>query len=175
MDHSEEWQAQYHEAYWRTFRGKPWIWCKAVWTMFDFASAGRNEGEKPGINDKGLVTRDRRIRKDAYYWYQAQWSRKPMAHVTGSRFTPRNAQGTEVKVYSNCTRVVLKINGLSHGSKKVQDGIAAWSAVHLRTGANRIEAVGTQGGERVVDRCVWTVETTGNGAGQAPEKKDGSL
>jgi beta-galactosidase len=158
QDHSEEWQALFHEAYWRVLRERPWVWCKAVWQMFDAASGGRNEGERSGVNDKGLVTRDRKIRKDAFYWYKANWTAEPLVYITSRRFTPRNAARTEVKVYSNCEEVELTLNGRSLGPEPVVDHIARWRDVELAPGDNRIEAHGRSRGAMVVDRCDWTLQ-----------------
>lgn len=157
QDHSEEWQALFHEAYWRVLRGRPWVWCKAVWQMFDIASAGRHEGERPGVNDKGLVTRDRKIRKDAFFWCKANWTAEPLVYITSRRFTPRAAAKTEVKVYSNCDEVELTLNGHSIGSTRVDDHIARWSDVELAPGENRLEARGRTKVATVIDRCVWTL------------------
>lgn len=157
QDHSEEYQAYYHEVYWRTLRARPWVWCKAIWVMFDFASAGRKEGELPGINDKGLVTRDRLTRKDAFYWYQANWTEAPMVHITSGRFTARIAAETDVKIYSNAPVVELWLNGRSLGARRVDDRIARWPGVVLSPGENRIEAVAQAGGTEVRDACLWTL------------------
>ena len=157
LDHSEEWQALFHEAYWRVLRDRPWVWCKAVWQMFDAASAGRNEGERPGVNDKGLVTRDRKIRKDAFYWYKVNWTAEPLVYITSRRFTPRTAAQTEVKVYASCDEVELILNGRSIGSRRVDDRIARWSDVELVPGEKRLEARGRTKVATVTDRCVWTL------------------
>jgi beta-galactosidase len=160
MDHSEEYQALFHEAYWRTLRNCPWVWCKAVWQMFDAASSTRHEGERPGVNDKGLVTRDRKIRKDAFYWYKANWTAEPLIYITSRRFTPRTAAKTEVKVYSNCDEVELALNGRSLGARRVDDHVAIWAGVELARGENHLEARGRKGGTTAADRCDWTLQTT---------------
>ncbi|WP_198118166.1 glycoside hydrolase family 2 protein [Massilia rhizosphaerae] len=137
--HPEQYQALYHEAAWRQIEATPWLWASFVWTGFDFASSGRNEGDGRGVNDKGLVSMDRTVRKDAYYWYQANWSHKPMVHVTSRRAVRRTHADAEVKVYSNQPRVRLAVNGVDLGERTVDDHIARWP-VHLAPGANRIEA-----------------------------------
>jgi beta-galactosidase len=124
--HPEEWQNTYHEASWITLKQRSWVWCKEVWAFCDFASDGRHEGDQPGINDKGLVTRDRKLKKDSYFWYQANWTDAPMAYITSLRFVNRTAATTEVKVYSNCTEVELLVNGTSQGVKPVVDCRAIW-------------------------------------------------
>ena len=77
-DYTEDYQAAMHEVYWRLIDERPWIWSSFVWNMFDFASAIRNEGGTKGFNMKGLVTRDRSVRKGALWWYKANWSDEPV-------------------------------------------------------------------------------------------------
>ena len=139
-------------------RDRPWVWCKAIWQMFDIASSGRNEGERPGVNDKGLVTRDRATRKDAFFWYKANWTAEPMVDITSRRFTPRTAARTDVKVYSNCDEVELTLNGRVVGAKRVDDHVAVWLGVELALGDNRIEARGRRPGATAADGCVWTLQ-----------------
>jgi beta-galactosidase/beta-glucuronidase len=137
--HPEQYQALYHEAAWRQIEAAPWLWASFVWTGFDFASSGRNEGDGPGVNDKGLVSMDRQVRKDAYYWYQANWSKTPMVVITSRRAVRRTHADTEVKVYSNQPAVRLRVNGVDLGERAADGHIARWR-VHLAPGANRIEA-----------------------------------
>jgi beta-galactosidase len=137
--HPEQYQALYHEAAWRQIEAAPWLWSSFVWVGFDFPSAGRNEGDAVSINDKGLVTLDRKVRKDAYYWYQANWAKQPMVHITSSRAVRRTQADTEVKVYSNQPAVRLLVNGVDLGERAVEGHIARWQ-VKLEPGANRIEA-----------------------------------
>lgn len=165
--HPEEWQARFHEVHWRTLAERPWVWCKLVWCMFDIASDGRNEGNTPGINDKGLVSADRKIRKDSYYWYQANWSSEPMVHITSRRFTPRTQPLASVKVYSNARSVELWLNGVSCGTVTGTDRIFTWSDLSLNPGENVIQARAAFGaGSRDTreDRCVWVY---------SPEPKSG--
>jgi beta-galactosidase len=137
--HPEQYQALYHEAAWRQIEAAPWLWASYVWTGFDFASAGRNEGDARGVNDKGLVSMDRKVRKDAYYWYQANWSQKPMVYITSRRAVKRIAADAEIKVYSNQPAVRLRVNGVDQGERVVDGHVARWQ-VRLAPGANRIEA-----------------------------------
>lgn len=137
--HPEQYQALYHEAAWRQIEAAPWLWASFVWTGFDFASSGRNEGDGPGVNDKGLVSMDRKVRKDAYYWYQANWSKTPMVHITSRRAVRRTEADVEVKVYSNQPAVRLRVNGVDQGEQAAGGHVARWR-VRLAPGANRIEA-----------------------------------
>ena len=127
--------------------------------MFDFASDGRDEGGTPGINDKGLVTQDRKVKKDAFYLYQANWTDTPMVHVCASRLTPRKLAQTEIKVYSNCPKVELKVNGKSLGTMTPDDlKIARWTNVQLQPGVNHVEVIGNAGNHSVANKCDWTLE-----------------
>ena len=150
--HPEQYQALFHEAYWRQIRERPWLWGSFVWVGFDLASAGREEGDRPGINDKGLVTYDRLVRKDAFYWYRANWSREPMVYITSRRHTLRAAGPTAVKVYTNAARVTLELNGKRVGSKEPADRIAVWPNVTLASGRNVLR-VSTEAG--LTDTVVW--------------------
>jgi beta-galactosidase len=152
--HPEEWQALYHEGNWRELRTRPFLWGTFVWVMFDFASDGRDEGDRPGLNDKGLVTADRKTRKDAFYWYQASWSDRPVVHITSARDTPRLTPTTDVKVYANTGEVSLTVNGVQVGARVPADHVATWAGVTLRPGRNTV--VATSGG--VTDRVTWWLD-----------------
>jgi beta-galactosidase len=111
-----------------------------VWNLFDFASDGRGEGDAPGRNDKGLVTYDRRTRKDAFYWYKSNWSQEPFVYITSRRFEPRTTATIDVKVYSNLARVSLIVNGAALPEQAASDHVFRWAAVPLQLGANVVEA-----------------------------------
>ena len=110
-DHSEEYQAIYHEYLVKCFEKRPFMWATHVWNMFDFAADARNQGGEPGMNHKGLVTFDRKIKKDSFYLYKAWWSKEKFVHICGSRYVDRPEKITTVKVYSNCNKVTLFANG----------------------------------------------------------------
>ena len=116
-DYSEEYQALYHEHMAKVLDARPWIWSSHVWNMFDFGCAARNEGGVAGRNNKGLVTIDRRTRKDSYYIYQAYWTKTPMIHICGRRYAQRAGETTEIRVYSNQPQVELLIDGESVGKQ----------------------------------------------------------
>ena len=116
-DYTEEYQALYHEYMAQAFEDRPWIWASHVWNMFDFGCAARNEGGVGGRNNKGLVTMDRKTRKDSFYVYQAYWSKEPMVHIAGRRHAQRAGETTEVKVYSNQDSVTLYCNGIEAGTQ----------------------------------------------------------
>ena len=152
--HPEEWQNLFHEAYWPQLKARRYLWCKFVWNMFDFAAEWRNEGDTQGRNDKGLVTYDRQIRKDAFYWYKANWTTNPMVYITGHTFTNRLTNFVTSKVYANCDSVELFVNGVSQGSKASTNCIFNWP-VALVGGSNYLQAVGTKGASNVSDSLAW--------------------
>ncbi len=111
-DYTESYQCVYHEHCLRMIEERPWIWATHVWNLFDFAADGRDEGGKHGENQKGLVTFDRKLKKDAFYLYKAAWNHKdPFVHVCGSRYVDRVGDTTEIKVYSNQNEVTLYKDG----------------------------------------------------------------
>ena len=110
-DWSEPYQALYHEHMLKMWSERPYIWAMHCWNMFDFAADGRNEGGKPGQNQKGLVTFDRKTKKDAFYIYKAYLSKEPFVHLCGRRYVDRPEEVTEVKVYSNQPEVTLLVDG----------------------------------------------------------------
>lgn len=109
--HPENWQTEYHIQNWKIISERPYVWGSFVWNMFDFGAAHRTEGDRPGINDKGLVTHDRKVKKDAFYFYKANWNPEPMVYIAGHRSVNRVKPVTEVQIFSNCAEVTLKVNG----------------------------------------------------------------
>lgn len=111
-DYTEQYQAQYHEHILeRCIEPRPYLWATYVWNMFDFAADGRDEGGAHGLNQKGLVTFDRKEKKDAFYLYKAAWSKEPFVHLCGKRYAERAEEVTEIKVYSNRQAVTLYVDG----------------------------------------------------------------
>ena len=156
--HPEEWEDIVHETNWELMAARPFLWCKMVWTSFDFASDGRDEGDTPGRNDKGLVTYDRQTRKDAFYFYKANWTTNPMVYITGHTFTNRFTNVITAKVYANCDTVTLYVNGSSQGAARGTNCIYTWP-ITLRPGTNAIVAIGTKGASNVTDSLIWIPPT----------------
>ena len=112
-DYSESYQAVYHENYMERIAAADWMWGSYVWNMFDFGSAARNEGGVRGRNNKGLVTFDRKIKKDSFYLYKAWWSDEPFIKIAGERYLRRKIGVSEIKVYSNAAKIRLEVGGYS--------------------------------------------------------------
>ncbi|MBQ7465954.1 MAG: glycoside hydrolase family 2 protein, partial [Oscillospiraceae bacterium] len=111
-DYTEEYQALYHEHMLKMINARPWLWATHVWNLFEFSADGRYEGGKHGENQKGLVTFDRQLRKDAFYLYKAAWNKtEPFVHLCGKRYVNRCEDTTEIKVYSNQPKVTLYVDG----------------------------------------------------------------
>ena len=136
-DWSEPYQALYHEHMLKMWAERPYIWAMHCWNMFDFAADGRNEGGKPGQNQKGLVTFDRKTKKDAFYIYKAYLSKEPFVHLCGRRYIDRPEAVTEVKVYSNQPAVTLLVDGREFAT---QTGDKIFKFQVPITGAHTIEA-----------------------------------
>jgi beta-galactosidase len=157
--HPEEWQAIVHEKNYAAIQDRPQVFGSYIWNMFDFASAARNEGDAPGINDKGLVTRDRQTKKDAYYFYQANWTSEPMVHITSSRDVERTTTNISAKIYSNCSKVTLRVNGKSCGEVEGDSlHIFHWQGIQLQPGENLIEAEAVTPSGVVRDVCRWVYQ-----------------
>lgn len=143
--HPENWQTYYHIENWKTISSCPYVWGSFVWNMFDFGAAHRTEGDRPGINDKGLVTFDRKVRKDAFYFYKANWNREePMLYLTGKRNTVRTQHLQTITAFTNLSGAELFVNGKSYG-KAIPDSYAIleWKNVELEPGENEIKVVST--------------------------------
>ena len=120
-DYSEEYQAMYHESLIRQLFTRQYIWATHVWNMFDFGADARAEGGENGQNHKGLITIDRKYKKDAFYAYKAWLNPEPMVHLCGKRYIDRVEEVTKVTVYSNAPEVELFANGVSLGKKQSSD------------------------------------------------------
>lgn len=161
--HPEEYQAYVHEINYKHIEDTEWCWGSFVWNMFDFASAGRNEGDTVGVNDKGLVTYDRKIRKDAFYFYKANWNPEPMVYITSRRHQVRDSFTTDVKVYSNCDEPVLYVNEVKIGTVTARNAVFVWKNMELKEGKNSIKVLAKHDGGTVSDECVWEyLVLTGN-------------
>lgn len=143
--HPENWQTYYHIENWKTISSRPYVWGSFVWNMFDFGAAHRTEGDRPGINDKGLVTFDRKVRKDAFYFYKANWNKEePMLYLAGKRNIVRSRQLQTITAFTNQSEAELFVNGKSYGKVKAdQYAILEWKNVELQPGENDIKVIST--------------------------------
>ena len=137
--HPENWQTYYHIVNYRIIAERDYVWGSFVWNMFDFGAAHRTEGDRLGINDKGLVTFDRKTLKDSYYFYKANWNPEPMVYIAERRLTERHAAEQRVMVFANVPEVELRVNG-KLVSRIAPDAYATavWEGVKLRPGSNEI-------------------------------------
>lgn len=157
--HPENYQTLYHMGSWRAISERPFVWASFVWNLFDFGAAHRTEGDRDGINDKGLVTFDRKTRKDSYYYYKANWNTDDLfVYIAGRRHLHRASAVTDVTVFSNCSEVELKVNGRSVGRKKSDGfGTFVFSDVMLTPGENSVTAVAVGNKGVPADTIVWNL------------------
>lgn len=138
-DHTEEYQARYHEYMVRCFARFPWLWATHVWNMFDFAADARDQGGEPGMNHKGLVTFDRQTKKDSFYLYKAYWNAEPMIHICSKRFVDRKKNRITVKAYSNQPSLQFYCNGELVATKEADHVFTC--KIDLKDGENEIRVV----------------------------------
>ncbi|MYM62827.1 glycoside hydrolase family 2 TIM barrel-domain containing protein [Pseudomaricurvus sp. HS19] len=157
--HPEEYQSWYHEENWKVIEARPYLFGTWIWNMFDFAagshSVKRAEGETVNINDKGLVHNDHKQRKDAFYFYKANWSDEPVLYITSRRYTDRAYPVVDVRVYSNADEATLFLNEQELGKAPCTDGICVWSSVALQSGANSVRVEATIDGQLLQDSVSW--------------------
>ena len=152
----EEYQAITHEAAWEDIKDRKDIFCKFIWNMFDFSWPPVSRGNRIHMNHKGLMTYDRKVKKDAFFFYKANWSTEPVLYITSRRHIKRKEQITDIKVYSNTGYVELFVNGESKGTVKPNNiKIALWKGIKLQKGKNSIVTKAVQNGKTITDQCEW--------------------
>lgn len=139
--HPENWQTYYHMENWRIINQRPFVWGTFIWNMFDFGAAHRTEGDRPGINDKGLVTFDRKVKKDAFYFYKANWNKQePMLYLAEKRCRQRTLPEQVFMVFTTAPEAELFVNGVSQGKQKADRyATVRWNSVRLQEGENLIK------------------------------------
>jgi len=161
----EEYMSLVHERNWRQLSARPYLWATWLWNSFDFATTVRREGDADDINTKGLVTYDRKVRKDPYFFYRANWSSLPTVHVNSRRYVDRAYAVTDVRVYSNAPATELTVNGRSIGVRKdCPQRTCVWQAVQLSAGENRVVALGQFPAKVQEDAVGWHVDAGVAGA-----------
>jgi beta-galactosidase len=174
-DYSEEYHALYHEKVWGIFSKRPYLWSTYVWNMFDFGANIRDEGGVQGRNNKGLITYDRRIKKDAFYMYKANWSDENFVHITSKRFVERADEQITIKVYSNCDELTLYANGKEIGTKTSDNHVFVFEDVELEEGITEIKVTSNQDGVILEDTAQFTKVAEPNPSYEAPEEDKGGV
>lgn len=154
----EAYQQKFHEIQWGIIEKHPYIAASYVWNMFDFAVPPANGGGVPARNMKGLITYDRKVKKDAFYWYKANWNPEPMVYIAGRRNNKRVNALTTVTVYSNTGTPELMVNGKKiTGAKKGNTAVHyVFEKVKLQKGKNNIEAITNK--KEISDRVEWSLK-----------------
>ncbi|MDZ8118785.1 glycoside hydrolase family 2 TIM barrel-domain containing protein [Pontiella agarivorans] len=156
----EEYMNQIHEEVWPMLEEREFFWGTYLWNLFDFSWPGVTRGSRINLNNKGLITYDRQTRKDPFYYYKANWSDEPVLYITSRRFIERSNPQTPVKVYSNCGKIELTLNGKTYPAPKSSYGVTVWPNLTLVEGENRVEVKGIKDGQIVKDACVWILNTS---------------
>jgi len=164
---AEEVQAAVHELSWKELKPLDFLWGTWVWQMFDATSDLREEGDSTDINTKGLVTFDRSVRKDAYWFYKAAWSREPVLYLTGRRYVDRAYPVVDVRAYSNAPQARLSVNGRDMGAAACADFVCVWPKLRLASGDNAVVATAGDRTDRMTLRYT--------GPGRAMHVRAGSL
>lgn len=159
--HPVEYANHFHERYWAQLSARPYVWGTFIWNLNEFGSDWRSEGARPGINDKGLITYDRSVRKDPFHFYKATWSSNPTLHLTSKGWTERRRDNAahngplmnDVRVYSNATTVGLTVNGRVLPAQQRANGsdrVFEWPDV-LADGNNTVVVTATVDGRNLTD------------------------
>lgn len=149
--HPENWQTHYHMESWKAISQRPFVWGSFVWNMFDFGAAHRTEGDRPGINDKGLVTFDRKIKKDAFYFYKANWNKDDkFVYLANKRNTYISTSEHTITVFTNTKGAELTVNGKSMGQQNSDKyATIVWQDIPLLKGENSIKVISIENGSIV--------------------------
>lgn len=161
--HPEEYESWVHEQSWKSLAARNYLSGVWIWNMFDFPSDLREEGDAIYLNDKGLVTFDRKVKKDVFYFYKAQWSSDPTLYITGRRYVDRAYPVTDVRVYSNAKHVSLTVNGQARGDTACPEHVCVWQNVALKAGDNQVTVNATIQGHTLSDTVTWHAPDAANG------------
>lgn len=171
-DYTEEYHALSHETLIKIFNEREFLWGSYVWNFFDFGSAIRNEGGVKGRNNKGLVTFDRKIKKDAFFAYKAAWSKEPFVHITSKRFIDRATDSINVKVYSNCDSVTLFVDNEEFATLKGKHNFV-FEGIKLSHTQTDIKVVATKNNEEFTDYAFFNKVNEPNPIYECPDKNGG--
>ncbi|KAA6301614.1 MAG: Beta-galactosidase BoGH2A [Candidatus Ordinivivax streblomastigis] len=153
----ETFSTKFHEIQWGILSKQSYLLASYIWNTFDFATPVNTQGGVEARNMKGLVTFDRKVKKDAFYWYKANWSKEPVLYLTQRRMTERSTDSTSVTVYSNIGTPTLVVNGeeikqFTQGTTDVQ---YIFPHIQLKEGENRIETTALHQGKQLKDAVLW--------------------
>ncbi|WP_245729211.1 glycoside hydrolase family 2 protein [Niabella drilacis] len=155
----ENYQTETHIQQWAIIEKHPYILASYLWNTFEFAVPMWNRGGVNARNLKGLVSFDRKRRKDAFYWYKANWNPEPMLYLANRRDSIRTLAVTRVQLFTNLKQVQLKVNGKSIAGKNgVNDKHRVFENIKLKKGINKIEATGAANGKILKDRMTWILQ-----------------
>ncbi|MGL5313226.1 MAG: glycoside hydrolase family 2 protein [Peptostreptococcaceae bacterium] len=171
-DYTEEYHALYHEKVMKIFNERPYVWGTYVWNFFDFGSDFRDEGNVQGRNNKGLITFDRKIKKDAFYFYKAIWSTEKFVHIASKRYIDREKEAINVKVYSNLDEVTLVVNNKEVATLK-GEAIFTFENVQLLEGQNEVRVIAKGGDKEYTDLALFNKVDERNTVYDCPEEKGG--
>jgi beta-galactosidase len=149
--HPENYQLYVHEVHWAAMSERPFLWATFLWNMFDFGVVKRNEGDRPNQNDKGMVTFDRKTKKDVFYFYKANWNPEPMIYIANRRFVSRRSPRVAAQVISNAGPVTLTVNGRQVKLTPAPSNVYN-ATVILRPGKNVVKATAAGG---LSDEVEW--------------------
>ncbi|MFB3160190.1 glycoside hydrolase family 2 TIM barrel-domain containing protein [Neobacillus sp. 179-J 1A1 HS] len=170
-DYSEEYHAICHEKIWKIIEKRPFLWGTYVWNMFDFGANIRDEGGVKGRNNKGLVTYDRRIKKDAFYMYKAYWSDEKFVHITSKRYVDREDESINIKIYSNCQEVTLYVNGKELETIISDDRIFIFENFLMENDINIVKVYGKHEDNVFEDTAIFNKVAKPNDSYEAPDKE----
>lgn len=178
-DYSEEFQALFHETVYPQIEARNYLWGSFVWNMFDFSSARRDEGGQKYINAKGLVTYDRKVKKDAFFYYKAKWSAQPFLHICEKRFEKRCCERLNIKVYTNLPEAVLTResdgNAKAVTARNLGNGKIVFSDILLRDGRNTFKVSGrAKDGTHIEDVVTYERTKYPERSYQLPENEAGT-
>lgn len=150
-------QTNYHEITWKIFKDRPYVWGTYIWTMADFSVNVWNRGGISFLNHKGLMTFDRKIKKDAFYFYKANWSQEPVLHIAERRHKTRTLNITNVKVFTNSNEVLLFVNNQKIAQQKQTSDIHVinFENIALKSGENKIQVISKD--KKLQDEVIWTL------------------
>jgi beta-galactosidase len=172
-DYSEEYHTLFHETVWKIFKERPFLWATYVWNMFDFGANIRDEGGVQGRNNKGLITYDRRIKKDAFYMYKAQWSDEKFVHITSKRYVERHKETMDIKIYTNCDEVELIYGKHIEKTLVGESRTVIFRNLPVQSGMNKMLVRGKTDEDNVIytDQAIFVGVSQANPSYTGPEAK----